>query len=113
METISFKYTISTTDYTRDIDVIFYEQDYIEESEIYEDVDFTKGVEIYAEYKRWTMYFGLLTATDMDYLIQWKRHDYSPKFTISSTEYGPLIVDKIKITHEGGSLIAHARSPEA
>jgi hypothetical protein len=109
MESITFKYGVGGAS-TDILPVVFYYSDYLEESEQYTDVDWDKGVEVYAEYVQLHLFFGRLSIEEMDFLTQWVRSDNDPLITLGVTDYGPLIVTKLKNQHQGGSVVCHTRA---
>lgn len=111
MATLTFKYNDGSAQ-SRALDVLTYWQDWEEEVQEYEDVDWEKGEELFATYKKWHIHFGLLSEADQDFLIAWQRADYSRQVNISSTDYN-VIIEKIKIDFDEGYVIVINKSPES
>ena len=108
MENITFKYGVGGAS-TDDLPVVYYFADYLEESEQYSDVNWDKGVEVYAEYLQIHVFFGRLSIAEMDFLTQWVRSDNDPLIRLGVVDYGPLIITKMKNQHQGGSIVCHTR----
>ena len=113
MDTITLKYTASSVEYTQNFDVIAIWKDYFKEETKYDELDWTKGKIVHAVYDRWNVHFGHLTEAQQNFLIQWELHEVesTTKMTYNSTDYGPLIIQKLTIKPHNGVLIFILQEP--
>ena len=108
MTTVEFKKTSSAA--TQSFDVLYaplaYETDEIK----YTDMNMVRRRSIRSTYKKWDVYFGLLSESDMIYLDE-LAIETAPQMILDATTYDVEILDT-NVKHKGGNIEVIKREPE-
>lgn len=106
MKSIQLTYNDGSQLVSRNFDVVVLWKDYYKEETSYTGIDWKQGKIVHAVYDRWNIYFGNLSEADQDFLIEWEKHEIEAdtKMTYNSTDYGPLIIQRLDIKPNKGIL---------
>ena len=100
METIQFKYSSGGSAVT--FNAVYVRPDFMEDSEEFDDVNYTKRKTQNAKWQVWDIRFGLLSITQQDWLNELKVQT-APQMIYESTTYDIQILEK-QIRQIGASM---------